>query len=270
MPTEQQQLLPGVPPGENGGLKSLSASKIQTFLRCGAMYFFRYSLGLKSPPRGAQILGSAVHSGLEKNFRQKIQSQMDLPLSEITEFYSASFDFLKPTAQWEKGEDSGKLKDDGVRILQAYNPISRTIQPKEVEAPFSVALGGVPWVLKGVVDMLDASALIVDFKTTGRVPSAIEAEKSLQLTTYSLAHRLRTGKVESGLRLDYLIRGKTPKIVQLDTTRTNEDLGRFLKLVGIVATSISEGRFVPNPTSPWCGPRYCEFWDRCRGGRLFG
>lgn len=266
----EQQLLPGVPPGENGGLKSLSASKIQTFLRCGAAYFFRYSLGLRSPPRGAQILGTAVHSGLEKNFRQKIQSQLDLPLAEITEFYSASFDFLKATVQWEKGEDSGKLKDDGVKMLQAYNPIAQTIKPKEVEAPFSVALGGVPYVLKGFVDLLDESALIVDFKTTGRAPSAIEAHKSLQLTTYSLAHRLRTGQVESGLRLDYLIRGKTPKIVQIQTARTNEDLERFLKLIGIVAASISEERFLPNPTSPWCGPRYCEFWDRCEGGRRFG
>ena len=56
------------------------------------------------------------------------------------------------------------------------------------------------------------------------------AEKDLQPTAYGMAYRALYGQNENGLRLDGLVRTKQAKVQQLEATRTQADIDRFLRL----------------------------------------
>ena len=53
----------------------LFPSRVNTFVSCPAKWYFRYALGLVEPPTGTLALGTAFHSVLAANFRQKIESK---------------------------------------------------------------------------------------------------------------------------------------------------------------------------------------------------
>jgi hypothetical protein len=57
----------------------LSPSQVNTFLLCSAKWYFRYALGLAEPPTGTLALGTAFHSVLAANFRQKIKPNRTFP-----------------------------------------------------------------------------------------------------------------------------------------------------------------------------------------------
>ncbi len=88
--------------------------------------------------------------------------------------------------------------------------------------------------------------------------------QDIQLTAYSLAHRLTHSKPESGLQLDVMVRTKSPKVLHIPATRTPKDHARFLKLLGFVAKGIQQALFYPNPnfTCPSCPFRkQCDAWQ---------
>jgi len=64
----------------------LSPSQVNTFLSCPAKWYFRYALGLAEPPTGTLALGTAFHSVLAANFRQKIETKQDLPAQELEDW----------------------------------------------------------------------------------------------------------------------------------------------------------------------------------------
>ena len=59
--------------------RHLSVSQMKTYLICPLKYFYRYVQRLPAPKSPELSLGIAVHSALEVNFTQKIQSREDLP-----------------------------------------------------------------------------------------------------------------------------------------------------------------------------------------------
>ena len=98
--------------------RHLSFTQISMFLRCPRQYEYRYVQGIKSPPSGALILGRCWHETLDKNYRQKIESDRDLPLGEMQDLFAADFDQVMANEDvrlqpWEK---PGPLKDLGVAV----------------------------------------------------------------------------------------------------------------------------------------------------------
>ena len=63
--------------------KHLSATQLNMFLRCPRQYEFRYIKGFKIPPSGAMVQSRVWHETLEANYKQKVQSDKDLPLSDM-------------------------------------------------------------------------------------------------------------------------------------------------------------------------------------------
>jgi hypothetical protein len=64
---------------------------VNTFLSCPAKWYFRYAPGLREPPTGALALGTAFHSVLAANFRQKIETKQDLPAQQLEESFGEAF-----------------------------------------------------------------------------------------------------------------------------------------------------------------------------------
>lgn len=242
--------------------RHLSVTQLKMYLRCPLQYEFRYVNGLKIPPAGVMTLGKSIHSTLEENYRQKIKTKQDLPLEEWRDYFSDAWDSSVGETQFEEDEKPGELKDDGIKLINAYHSqIAPKIQPASVEREFLIGIDGVEEPLLGYIDLIDDHGCIIDHKIAGRSWPKGREHTDLQLTAYSLAYKRLEGKDEKGLRFDVLVRTNTPKINQLETTRSPEDIRRFEKLLGRVSRSIKSGIFYPNENY-MCG--ICGYADMCR------
>lgn len=242
----------------------LSPTQLNMYLRCPAQYKFRYVDGIILPPRSALVKGKAVHRGQEHNYRQKIESYKDVALSEVQEVTAAEFESLAPETEWGKDEDPGKIKDETISLASLYHAeVAPKVQPILVEEKVTVDFENTDYALLGFIDVLDDKGYIRDTKTASRTPGQDEAARSLQLTAYALAHRELMGVPESGVKLDYLVQTKSPKVVTLEAKRSERDIKRFLNIVGRVAEAIRSQIFYPNPNSFMCSEKNCGYYHLC-------
>ncbi len=251
----------------------LSYTQLNMLLRCGEQYRRRYLEGEKVPPGSAGALGKSFHLAQEFNYRQKITTKQDLPVKEVKDTFSDSFDIESKNVLWTPEEAQagiakvkGELKDDGIRLVETYHQeVASSTQPESCEESVTVPLDNFPYDLKCVIDLVDDKRIIHDSKTRGKSPVADEADKSIQLTAYALAYRVSRQKPEKGLQLDVAVRTKTPKIVTLPTKRTNEQIGRLLETMTRAAMAIQHGIFLPAPEGAWyCSPKYCGYYGTCK------
>lgn len=263
-----------VPPDDTGVVivskpekRHLSFTQLSMFLRCPRQYEFRYLEGLKIPPSGAMVLGRSWHETLEHNFRQKIDSDRDLGLREMQEFFAAQFDaaLANEEVTFEADERAGQLKDQGAAIVAVHHQaIAPNVRPRLVEERFAVDLGAdFPFDLVGVWDLIERDGTIVDNKTFARTPRQEDVDKDLQFTAYALGYRATRDEIEPGMRMDAIVKNKNPKAVQVHTQRTNEDCRWLLRLIEQVGEAIESGIFYPNPNGWHCSRRYCGYWTRC-------
>mgnify|MGYP000017523799 CR=1 FL=1 len=245
----------------------LSVTSIKMYLRCPLQFMFRYVKGLKIPPVGAIVLGKSVHKGLEENYRHKQKTEKDLPLPKVLEAYAAFFDLEKQQEEidWE-GENPGKIKDEGIGLLKVYHKeIAPPIQPLAVEEEFILEFENTPYTLKGYLDLVDQNKTIRDTKTAKRSYPQDSAQTDIQLTAYNLAYKYLKGEEPKSLCFDIMVRTKQPKVQTLQSPpRTQEQLTRFLKLLGSIARAIKTGIFYPcenQQVCSWCGYReVCKRW----------
>lgn len=244
-------------------MEKISVTKLKMYLRCPLQYKFRYVDGLKIPPTSSLTLGKSIHSALETNYTQKIESKKDLSAGEVLDLFSARWEKEAKETEFKKDEKPGKIKDDGVKMIDIYHKqVSPTIMPKLVEHEFEMSFQNVGYKLHGYVDLIDTQDVIIDHKTSKRSMSEKDVVSDLQLTCYALACRNTLGIQEKALRFDIMVRNKkAPKIQQLTTQRTAKDIDRFLKILAYVSKAIESGIFYPN-TNFMCG--ICGYRLLCR------
>ena len=245
--------------------RHISVSQVNTYLRCPLQYFWRYEEGLKVPPTSALTFGSVTHKAIEHNYKHKVEAREDLPVDEVKEVWADEWDKRVSETQFEEGEKPGEIKDEGVRIAALYmKEVAPSVQPVIVEGEFDLPLENLDYTLKGIVDVVDEQSIIHDTKTSKRTPTEDSIYHDLQMTMYSLGHRTLLGIEESGLRMDYLIRTKTPKTVSLAAPpRQQKDIDRLLKLISYVARAIRDQLYYPNPHNFMCHPNSCGYWNIC-------
>lgn len=262
-------------PAESAGPKAekrhLSFTQLNMFLRCPRQYEFRYIRGIKAPPSGAMVQSRVWHQTVERNYRQKIESDRDLALGEMQEFFAAQFDAALGSEEiaFEPDEKPGKLKDQGTAIVAAHHKtIAPAVHPLLVEERFTVDLGeDFPFDLVGVWDLVERDGTIVDNKAYGKAPRQEDLDKDLQFTAYALGYRTTHGRAEPGLRMDAIVKTLNPRVVQLHTRRTNDDCLWLLGLIEEVGKVIDSGIFYPNPNGWHCSPRFCGYWGLCMGSK---
>jgi len=250
-------------------IKHLSYSQINMYRRCSMAYYFRYILGKKIPPPWTFALGKSCHQGLQYNFEQKIQTKKDLPLPKVLEAYDFAFEVQRQQEVDWQGQKPGKVKDAGVKLITLhYRERCPLIQPIAVEDKVEIPFENVNYHFLAYLDLVDNKKVIVDFKTASRSPNGKEAIVSDQLTAYSLAYRVKYGEPEAGVRLEYLIHTKEPKVQLLEAQRTSEEIDHFLEIVARVAEGIEKEVFVPTSESNWiCSPKNCGYWNLCKPNR---
>lgn len=256
-------------------MKHLSATQLNLLARCGEAYRRRYIEGEVIPPRLAMAKGRAYHAGVEMNMRQKARTGVDLPPDEIVD---------RAVAQLEQEIDDGveldatersigkpkvvsKAVADTVEFAKAhaqmqapeYMPLSADSVEKRIELPTGDRH------IVGVVDLIDSTGTVIDFKSTGRAMSADTVANSVQLGIYAAWQTATTGIEVVPVRLDVLVAGsKGVRRQVLKSQRNLHDLVALNNRVESALGLIRAGVFLPASPDSWqCSPRWCGFWDTC-------
>lgn len=249
----------------------LSISQINMYSRCGQAYYYRYCEGIKAPPGIALITGKSVHAAREKDLVQKIVSGEDLPLEEIKEEASIqvkeSFEEEEIDLQGEtdKKKVMGIVEDQSVALTELdYNHNLVNTMPIRVEHKVELDVESIGCSLHGIIDLVDSDFLIRDLKTSGKSLSQKDADSSLQLTMYSLMHRLSEKKEESGVQLDVLVKTKTPKALNIVSKRDNQDIQVLLNRIARTKDGIEKEAWTPCAPDHWaCSEKFCGYFRRC-------
>jgi len=247
----------------------ISYSQYNMYLTCGIKYAKKYIENIPYLSAPVLVGGKAVHKGIEINYAQKIVSKTDLPVSdlkdavadEIERGFSEELYLTSDEKTVGKEKLRGQWKDLAVSGVEVYHrDISPHVIPIGVEKEFRLQWGD--HILHGYMDVVDEKRLVRDAKTSKKSPVGTVAEKSQQLTMYTIAHKALYGTLPEKLTLDYVIlaNGRSRTVVY-ETKRAEEDMRKFLMRLKRVISGIQAGVFLP-PGEAWACD-YCQYSDDC-------
>jgi CRISPR/Cas system-associated exonuclease Cas4 (RecB family) len=226
------------------------------------------------PPAIALLKGTSVHKASEKNFKQKIDSKVDLPKKDIIDISISTFeDTMKNEGLFlNKEEESigkakvvGTAKDSVVVFSNLYSEkVAPKYQPLDVEKDQLIELETSPFNLKGRVDLVDDRKRIIDLKTGTKTKNQDDIDRDTQLTFYSMTYRALYGCNPTGLIIEQVIDKKEPENKTFETSRDMSDYHALINRINAVAEAISKDVFPPAIESSWiCSPKFCGYWNSC-------
>lgn len=257
----------------------LHISGLNLLSRCGVAFENRYIKRLPSTTSPSLVIGTAVHRAQAEDLGTKMNTGALLPDSDVA-------DIARDAAreEWALGEvrldeqdrDDGyagtrdEAVDASVGMASFYHAAAAPkVTPVAVERGWVLDVEGaaMPIQVAGRIDLQTAEGAIRDTKTSAKSPIKSAAHESIQLTMYSLALLKHDGALPTSVGLDYVVR--TPKrhdikLVQLESTRSMEDLPPLLERVASAAKIIKAGLFTPaDPSAWWCSKKFCSYWELC-------
>ena len=257
----------------------LSASTITTYIDCSLQYYFSKVKRLPMEfVADALSFGTVIHLVLAEFYRSKMDGDR-LSLKNVHELYRQFWTREakdRSEIKYAEGKDFNTYLIEGVDLLTAwFNKLpDDNFEIIGVEEPFTFEVPELPVPIIGAIDLIeqdDAGTIIItDFKTSSRAYAADEIDQNMQMTLYQLATRAN-GYVDREilLKLDCLIKTRSPKYESYWTTRTEIDEKRLIRKIQQVWEGISKGVFIPNDTS-WKS-KGCPYKKACdewflRGG----
>ncbi|GBE29092.1 PD-(D/E)XK nuclease superfamily protein [bacterium BMS3Bbin04] len=253
-------------------LPYLSASRIKCYLSCPQKFKLQYVL--KTPwafQPSAMVLGIAVHEAIEVYYKTWMDGRR-LSLSDMHDVFEESWRTETDGKRLDV-DDPEPAKNMGKDLVATFHDQVRPQNVMAIEYDFRVPLlfkdsGEVLGVdLVGRIDLIEAdnagNIVIADSKTMARRPSEQDLAIDLQLSAYAYAAR-QLGIVHADetvlLRIDALMKTKTPAFIQLFTTRTPDSDTQFVRLAADIIHAVVSGAFPANPG--WqCGG--CVVGDTC-------
>ena len=245
--------------------KTVSASRLNTWLQCRLKFYFRYVQQISKPKTPSLHVGSVVHLILQAWNMSRWRKQ-EFQLEKFKKLFEEGWKDQPPGIKWD-GEEAGE-KNTAWSVLEMYfaqTPIKANEMPEAVEVPMESDLSryGLPTLI-GVLDLVRAGGRIVDFKSTGKTPDAEDAahQNETQLSCYSVLYREATGHLESGRELHHLVKTKTPKLVITELPPMTEmQRVRLFRMMESYVEGLAREDFVPSPGFHCAG---CEFFSNCR------
>jgi len=252
-------------------IDELHVSEMKMYFKCGYAFKRRYIDGIIRPPAMVLILGSAVHTGVEKNLINKIENKKELPIGDVLDATNDSFkaEMLNGVSISNDEKLAGVTSTKRAALKMAlglaelhHAEIAPKIEPIAVEKSFILKAKG--FNIGGKIDVVEDGALR-DTKTAKKSPIESQLNSDMQPTVYSMAHYLDTGSIPE-FKYDHLIKTKTPK--QKTTVlkkKTKEDFSALLARFTLARDMIKKGIFMPaEPASCWwCSSGWCSYFDDC-------
>lgn len=245
--------------------KTVSASRLNTWLQCRLKFYFRYVQQISKPKTASLHVGSVVHLILQAWNMSRWRKQ-GFNLDTFKKLFEEGWKDQPAGIKWGAEEDDQRKTAWSVlEMYFAQTPIKANEMPEAVEVPMESDLSryGLPTLI-GVLDLVRAGGKIVDFKTSGKTPEAEDAIhlNETQLNCYSVLYRDATGHLESGRELHHLVKTKTPKLVLTELSpMTDQQRVRLFRMMESYVEELAREDFVPSPGFSCAG---CEFFNECR------
>lgn len=240
----------------------ISASQLDKFSRCPFWFMKRYTHQVEEPPNRLMARGKLFHWVMEQKFKR------GLSIADVwgsREFANAGYKFYsdldKPATIDEINEDLDVILewfDISMRIME-----DQQIVPVKSELEIIRRIDGVP--IKGIIDIVDQSGMIVDFKTGTRLKSQRDADHSIQLTLYAMLINLEenipicTPRPVAFISLAGTKGKVTGKFIKSEMTESS-----CIRIRGLIASlkKFKEIGFFPIIERSKC-PRWCPLYATC-------
>ena len=253
----------------------ISYSQISCYLRCPLEFKFRYVDQIEPPfAPSSVVFGEAVHRALAFFYRQAMEGR-SFSLPELLDVFEEGWrEAGERKVRYREGEDFETLLERGkemMRVFAAKALPGRVIAVEEdfeveLRDPFTGQVFHLP--VMGTFDLveeLDGRTVIVDHKTSSRRYTPEDVGDNLQLSIYAAAAKELGLVPEDGevlLRMDVLLKTKSPDLISYYTRRGDQDQHRLFEIVSEVWKGIEEEVFYPRQDFH-C--RRCPFLEECRG-----
>jgi putative RecB family exonuclease len=252
----------------------LSASSISTYIDCSLQYYFSRVKRLPMEfVSDALSFGTVIHLVLAEFYRSKMTGDK-MSLKDIHESYRQHWKQEaedRTDIQYADGKDFKTYLSTGVDLLSAwFNKLpDDSFEIIGVEESFTIESPELSVPIIGAMDLVeqdDAGTIIItEHKTGSKSYSADEIDQNMQMTLYQLAARTNGfADREILLKLDCLIKTKTPKFESYWTTRSKIEEKRLIRKIQTVWNGINNKVFIPNDTSWKCKgcshKKACDSW----------
>jgi hypothetical protein len=263
---------------------ALSPSQVVAYLLCPACYEAKYVLGQRAPVGLGQIVGRAIHSGLERLRRDLVEQgpilleRGEVPKSAVKEYCEEAARKLSADLEHDEitrdgDDDPDKAKDQVVHVLSQTIPslarvdLARGILAAEVglvsdegrarsqTAEFifpDIVRECWPFPTEAYIDVVygdgEVPTMIADTKTTKRRAEP-DPLTMIQLGWYARPFWWQGHPIQ--LVIDQVITNSKPDLVSWEVAMDDDDHRAIERTVLKVAAAISAGHFPPRP-GWWC------------------
>lgn len=264
-------------------MKNLSVSKIEKILLCPKNFELQYIHKIPEPRSWKAHAGVVVHHVIEDALREYAKSG-------VYPDWQTMDDQFEPAWEKEQKEQEGKPwfvgwkeeADDPIEELRrTYRPLIRiareqvlpTVRPwmigndpvveQRIDLEVRTKVGLCPII--GYVDMLDASGVLMDWKSTGKKVSNRAKRTWLQFAAYSLWAWPIVGEQDLKCEKIFLVRGENnePYVERVPFVVGPKHREYFVKVAAQVWEMIHHGIFIANLDGWLC--KYCSFFQGCQG-----
>jgi putative RecB family exonuclease len=245
----------------------LSSSQMNLYLLCGLKYKYHYIDELPKPFKSsALVFGSALHSTLAWMHEQKLKGRK-VTIKQLYDIFDSDWyaQTVEKEIRFKDGEQEMGLIATAKEFLGMYLE-ENNVKVKAFELPFRVPLihpitrknYGVH--LEGFIDLVEIGDTIVEFKTSAQRMNENDVHNNLQLTAYTYAYQMVYQKLPRRLKLINFIKGRKPRISEIETSRDESSFNGFFYLVNSILKAIKSNIFVPR-RGYWC--KDCEYAHIC-------
>ena len=256
----------------------LSPSRITKYQSCPLAYKFHYLDKVEGKYNINLAYGTVLHNLLEYFLKTKMDTGELLGVSDLKIYAKTFLESIQKQNSLDKDVCLKATDHMNLFIPIIHDKYLKTI-PLSLEQKVLKKVPGEEFDIYGFIDMIekgDTSSefnwetdTIVDYKTKKASPSKFKEEyilpKDHYLQTVIYAYCFLTDEAEYiRTRVDYLIKTQTPKIIQVTTEVSREEILETLEHIKIIYQQIKNKVFYPNFCNPYCHPVYCDYYDECK------
>lgn len=255
-------------------IESLSYSSINLYLTCAEAWRRKYLLKEPSRSSPALLFGSSFHSTIEARIIANANNELSQALPELwSKNWANKLESDGSSVDWGADEPI-EHHNEGLRmfsdpgVIKTVNSIVPLRDDKGlfVERKVELRVPGVPISIVGYIDIVTSDGVPSDFKTSAMSWSDGKAQSEIQPLFY-LATLNQLGMTVPKLTFRHFVFTKTkqPKVQVIEHRHTWDEIFWLFELIQSVWKSIEAEAFPINPTGWLCSPKYCSYWQQCRG-----
>jgi hypothetical protein len=240
----------------------ISHNQIRLYRECPKKYFYTYIAALPAPITDKIHLGTVFHAAAAEYLTRKI-AQGDITPHALRDYYQDSFRTLQQDREIRWNGAKEKARERGAALVHHFvTAIGPALRPLMIEKEITVPVPDSDIRIKGVLDLVEDTFAITDFKTATAKWPAKRAQQSLQMVMYKYLFEQQF-TASSGALQYLVIYAKHAGQVRHQAIPVAIDgavTAAMLAIVADVVAAIGRGDF-PRHEGFFCP--YCEYKSPC-------